>query len=142
MDDIYQNLQDNGTFDKYNNIEVLDNTSDICIKINEFYTQIKSKKILRQKTFILWLGYPDVFDEFNVSPPKKDVKFAGESIVEAEEHVEINIQKALLDEKLTEDFYYIDENILPLYEDNIGGHDINHINYFIFNVEVLYEKQN
>ena len=100
MDDVYQNLQDNGTFDKYNNIEVLDNTSDICIKINELYTQIKSKMILRQKTFILWLGYPDVFDEFNVSPPKKDVKFAGESIVEAEEHVEINIQKALLDEEL------------------------------------------
>ena len=100
MDDIYQNLQDNGTFDKYNNIEVLDNTSDICIKINELYTQIKSKKILRQKTFILWLGYPDIFDEFNVSPSKKDVKFAEESVSVPKENTGVDLQKALQDEEL------------------------------------------
>ena len=100
MDDVYQNLQDNGTFDKYNNIEVLDNTSDICIKINELYTQIKSKKILRQKTFILWLGYPDIFDEFNVSPSKKDVKFAEESVSVPKENTGIDLQKALQDEEL------------------------------------------
>ena len=100
MDDVYQNLQNNGTFDKYNNIEVLDNTSDICIKINELYNQIKSKKILRQKTFILWLGYPDIFDEFNVSPSKKDVKFAEESVSVQKENTGIDLQKALQDEEL------------------------------------------
>ena len=100
MDDIYQNLQDNGTFDKYNNIEVLDNTSDICIKVNELYNQIKSKKILRQKTFILWLGYPDIFDEFNVSPSKKDVKFAEESVSVPKKNTGIDLQKALQDEEL------------------------------------------
>lgn len=100
MDDIYQNLQDNGTFDKYNNIEVLDNTSDICIKINELYTQIKSKKVLRQKTFILWLGYSDIFDEFNVCPPKKDVKFEEKSVSVQKENSGIDLQKALQDEEL------------------------------------------
>ena len=73
-----------------------------CIEINELYTQIKSKKVLRQKTFILWLGYPDIFDEFNVSPSKKDVKFAEESASVQKDNTGVDLQKALQNEELME----------------------------------------
>ncbi len=51
-------------------IEMYDNYSEICEKINGLHSCIKAKRQLSEKTLVFWLGLTDMYDEFCVSPPK------------------------------------------------------------------------
>lgn len=51
-------------------VELYDDYTKICEKINGMHSQIKAKSPLAKKTLVFWLGLPDMYDEFCVSPPK------------------------------------------------------------------------
>ncbi len=100
MDDTYRHFKDGGKFDKYDNIEVYDNIDNICRIVNRIYNQIKSRNVLTKRTYVVWLGYADIFDEFNVSPDKRHVKFEEDSVVSSTADKKIDFHMALQDEEL------------------------------------------
>ncbi len=51
-------------------IELYDDYAKICETINELHSLVKAKSPLAKQTLVFWLGLPDMYDEFCVSPPK------------------------------------------------------------------------
>ncbi len=71
MDDRYQILQGSSALSSgEGTIEVYEEYSQICQVIYSLHTAIKAKRPLERRTLVIWLGLPDMYDEFCVSPPK------------------------------------------------------------------------
>ena len=74
-DELFETLQDANYFrSKTCNVKVFTDISELCFSINKVVEYIASKETQR-KTLILWFGLSDLFDEFNVSPRKENIKF-------------------------------------------------------------------
>ena len=74
-DELLETLQDANYFrSKTCNVKVYTDISELCFSINKVVEYIASKETQR-KTLIFWFGLSDLFDEFNVSPRKENVKF-------------------------------------------------------------------
>lgn len=75
-DELFETLQDVNYFrSKTCNIKVFSDISKLCFSINNVVELITSKET-QKKTLIFWFGLSDLFDEFNVSPRKENIKFA------------------------------------------------------------------
>lgn len=85
-DDRYKKILKYDLLLNKSNIEVYDEYTDICQIINELHNKVKQKKMLNEKTFVVWLGITDMNDEFNVSPNKKDIIYDEKQMIDSSDN--------------------------------------------------------
>lgn len=104
-DPCYNLILQKGLLADLSNVEIYDDYSDICPIIAQLHTTVKSRRPMEQKVFLVWLGMPDMYDEFCISPAKPE----NLSAVKKEDQVKAqggfvvdNVDAALNDPELLE----------------------------------------